>query len=1237
MTRLHASGLRAALLGAVAALAWAGPAPAQTNGAITILLQQARHWQEQNRPDLALLSFDRALAADPRNAEALAGAAQSQAALGNRQAAEALLARLRAVAPGAAGIAGTQEALRGAAVSRDAIDEARRLSRDGRVPEALTRYRDAFAGAPPPDVYAVEYWLTLAGTEGGWEEARRQLAALAARRPQDGRAQVAAAQVLTWREPTRAQGITELARLARDPATAAQAVQAWRQALLWLGTGPAAEGPLEAFLAVRPGDAAIERRLAEVRDPTRRAAEAGAATRQAGFDQLDANQLRDAARSFEAALARNPEDADALGGLGVVRLREGRAAEARGLLERAVAANPARAANWQSALDGASYSVELAEGRAQLRRGEFDAAEATLRRAVARNAADRTDAETLLGDIALRRNDAPAAEQRFRTALARRPGFQPAMQGLERALRQQGRTAEADALARQIRVASPATGGGGVSSNAARLRAEAARAPDAGTAAALLRAALADAPNDPWIRLDLARALARQGDGAEARAVIEAPLSQARVGSDALFAAALFAEEQGRLSDAAALIARVPPARRSPDMARLAQRTRVAAEVEDAAVAAATGGFDGRQRLLAIAARQDPTGATAAAVISAFGRMRDTRGADEAARVAMAVNRTPSPSARLAIGGALLGAGLETQAAAMVRGLESDPRLSAENRRQADAVLAGIAVRGADRANEAGDQAAGFDRLRPVLARSPDDPAANLALARLYQGAQRPAEAQRIADAVLARDPRNLVARAAAVDAAIAARDWRQAQTLIDEGRALAPNEARVSLMQARLSRAQGDGRAALRAARLAEEQRRAQIGEAMPFAFMPGAATDSNPFRSAGVTVGAPIARDPLSAEIAQEIEAAREQSATRFTASPYVRTRSGTPGLDRLNEVAMPIEASIGVPGIGGRMAATVTPVSISAGSLPGDLVSLQSFGANPIAYPGGMLPPRGDSAGGVALNLAYQRDWFRADVGSTPLGFRFNNVVGGVEVSPGLGGGWRVRVAGERRAVTDSLLSWAGQRDSLTGETWGGVIRSGGRAQVEYARGNGSLYAGGGYAVLQGTGVADNSRIEAGAGGSYAVLRRPDESVTLGVDLVYFAYDKNLRFFTLGQGGYFSPQSYTALNVPVDWRARSGDWSWRVGGSLGYAVWSEDSSPVFPNDPGLQAQLAAQGAQNPLLVVTNPSQSESGVIGSFRADLEYALTRDLALGAMLRYDRAANWNESRAGVYVRYRLDD
>lgn len=1230
--------LKATLLGAVAAMALAGPALAQGAGsALGILLQQARHWQEQNRPDLALRAYERVLATAPRNPEALAGAAEAQAALGNRAEAEALIARLRAVAPNASGV---EEATRGVTVDRGLIEEARRLSRDGRVPEALTRYRDAFSGGPPTDTFAVEYWLTLAGTEGGWDEARRELAGFAARRPQDVRANVAAAQVLTYREQTRAQGIARLASLARDPAAASQALPAWRQALLWLGANEAAERPIADYLAVRPDDVALQRRLAEIRDPALRAERAAGVPRAAGFQNLEANRLAEAAQGFEAALARNPQDADALGGLGVVRLRQGRAVEARGLLERAMTADPTRAGNWRQAFEGASYSVELAEAQQLFRRGQADAAELVARRAVAREAAtDRTDAESLLGDIALGRGDLSTAEARYRAALARRPGFQPALAGLEQALRRQNRTAEADEIARRIRLATPAGGGGGVTpGNAGRLRTEAARAPDAATATALLRAALAEAPNDPWVRLDLARALARQGQGTEARAIVEAPLTGARASSEAIFAAALFAEEQGRIVDAAALMGRVPPARRSPDMARLAARTRISTEVEEAAAAASVGGFEGRQRLLTLAARPDPTGATPSAVIRAFGRIGDARGAEEAARVALAVNRAPSAQARLALGGALLEAGQEQMAMTLVRGVEADGTLSTENRRQAEALLAGVAVRGADRANEAGDQATGFERLRPALARNPDDPSANMALARLYAGARRPQEAQQIAEAVLARDPRNLDARAGAVDAAIAAGDHRRAEALVDEARVLAPNEARVSLMQARLARARGDERGALQAARLAQEQRSAQIGQVVPMSYAPGAISAPNPFRgSAGVTVGAPASRDPLSAEIAREVERARDAAATRIVVAPTMRGRSGTNGLDRLEEVSIPIEASVSPRGIGGRFAASVTPVAISAGSLPLDLASLQSFGSNPVAFPGNMRRPLDDSASGVAFGASYQRDWFRADVGTTPIGFRTTNVVGGVELAPSLGGGWRVRMTGERRAVTDSLLSWAGARDGLTGQSWGSVVRTGGRAQVEYTQGPATFYAGGGYSVFQGENVRDNARVEAGAGMNYAVVRRPNEQVTVGLDLVYFAYDENLRFFTLGHGGYFSPQDYTAVNVPIDWRARSGDWSWRLGASVGYALWSEDRSPIFPNDPALQGALAARVGQDPRIQAFYPSQSEAGLVGSVRADLEYALTPDLALGATFRYDRSADWNEGRTGVYVRYRLPE
>jgi thioredoxin-like negative regulator of GroEL len=273
------------------------------------------------------------------------------------------------------------------------------------------------------------------------------------------------------------------------------------------------------------------------------------------------------------------------------------------------------------------------------------------------------------------------------------------------------------------------------------------------------------------VRLDLARLLRRQGRAAEGRALMDAAVAAAPASPDALYAAALFADEEGRLLEAADLIQRIPPARRSADMSRLLARARAQGEI--AAAAAGLPGVGARQQLLAIAARPDPTGATGAAVVRAFGAAGDTRGATEAARVALVPNR--GTAARIAVLGALIEAGAVDAARAEMAVLLASPGLSAEERRQVLALQDGAAIRAADALNERGDQAAAFEQLRPILTRDPEDRAANLALARLYAGAGRGAEAQRIAEAVLARDRADLDARAAAVDAALGGpRRWWQ-------------------------------------------------------------------------------------------------------------------------------------------------------------------------------------------------------------------------------------------------------------------------------------------------------------------------------------------------------------------------------------------------------------------------------------------------------------------------------
>jgi Tfp pilus assembly protein PilF len=1245
---------RQRLLAAVFGAALSVPAAAQDMRGIQALLDQANYWRLQNRPELVIRTLERVLAADPRNLDALAQSAQAQAQLGNRAAAEALLSRLRQIAPNDPRLSETDVTVRAATVDQGALAEARRLAQTGRTAEAVQRYRDLFRGAPVPDVYAVEFFQTLAGTEGGFEEARTGLTSFANRNPADTRGQLALAQVLTFRDSTRADGIRRLRQLADNPEASNTAIAAWRQALLWQGASRANVPELEAFLQRFPNDTAVAQRLEESRNPPPGAGDEGGLARIRGFEALNRGQIAAAEREFQAALALNANDADALGGIGLVRLRQGRFGDARSIIERAIAADPEARARYGRALDGAAGSAELASARSALQRGDLATAEANLRRAIQRESTDRADAEALLGDIALRRGDLQGAEQRYRAALARRPNLGQAASGLYEVQQQQGRFAEAEDIQRRLGIG---LGGDPATTRSNALRQEAQRAADPAQQAQLLAEAVRVDPNNPWARLDLARLLASVGRNAEGRQIVEGPALQ--TGSpEALFAAALFAESDNRPSDATALISRVPDRLRSADMQRLLQRTRVLAEADQAlALYNAGRRAEGRQLLVSIASRRDPTGASASAALRAFSLVNDRQGAVEAGRAFLANNPNATGSARVAVAGSLLGAGATEEANLLARTLETAPGLSAEDRRQAAAVQTGLAIRQADRLNERGDQAAAFDALAPALQRDPGSVPANLALARLYQGAGQPRQAQAITEGILQRDPTSLDARLGAVEAAISARDFGRAEALLVEARAFNPNDPRVSLLEARIARANGNSSRALRALELAAEQRRAQ-------GFVPDTpvqdgtvGTFDNPFRRlsrAGAIGGASaFQNDPLSNDIARELTAVRDETAARLQGGLGFRTRTGTSGFDRLEEYSAPVDMSFSPPRLGGRVTLSMTPTNINSGQIDTtNLQTLRNYGYNAIAPALSQqqqntqvsqavrdaFRARDTSASGIGLGLAYSRGAFSADIGTSPIGFRRQNILGGIEIAPAITNNFRIRLIAEQRSVTDSLLSWSGARDPSTGRTWGGVVRTGGRVQFEYVTGPLAVYMLGGYSAYTGTNTARNNRFEVGAGAQYALWRLPDEELTLGLDLVYFGFDNNQRLFSFGNGGYFSPQSYFSAGIPIDYRRRSGNLAWRIGGTIGYQSFREDTAPFFPRDALAQAQLESQlqGQNSTGIRAVQPGQSQSGVIGGLRGDIEYAVTPNFRIGGLLRYERTGNWEEARGLVFARYRFD-
>ena len=503
-------------------------AKTETSDAERVLIERARYWRGRNRPELAAQALDRLLAADPSSLHGLYEKGMLAASLGNGGEAQQYLARLRSAHPNASTqIAQLERAAQQGQVSRTDVDQARRLAQTGSFDQAARRYQQAFRGTPPPEQYSLEYYQTLAGTTAGFEEGRRGLQDLA--KSGDPQARLALARTLTYREGTRRDGVRQLQELTRVPAVSAEATSAWRQALLWLGRGPQDKALYEAYLAAHPSDGEIRSRRegAVAQAPTVRSAaparSAGpdprARLRAEAFGELNAGDLNDAEAGFQQALRARPSDPDALAGLGIVRLRQDRFAEARDLLGRASRDAAARR-KYGEAYEAAYFWAGMDDAEAAYDSGRYDQAEATLNNLLRRNYRDGHHARRLLGDIYAKQGREDLAERQYHAALQAAPDDAAAMTGLFNVYTAQNRTQDALNVAARLESSSAATSTS-VQSGTLRLRAkqyELSGEDDAAFAA--YQDGIVVDPTDPWLRLDFARFLARRGEQGQANAMI---------------------------------------------------------------------------------------------------------------------------------------------------------------------------------------------------------------------------------------------------------------------------------------------------------------------------------------------------------------------------------------------------------------------------------------------------------------------------------------------------------------------------------------------------------------------------------------------------------------------------------------------------------------------------------------------------------------------------------------------
>jgi tetratricopeptide (TPR) repeat protein len=1218
----------------------AGPADVRsTGGAATAnLTEQAQFWQQQGQSERALQSYERLLAVEPNNLEALAGAVETAALSNQTAAAQRYLQQFRRIAPQDPRLPRVTDLVRLLNEDAETLAAARSLAAAGRGAEAVARYRQLFRDGNIPSALSAEYFQVLAGSsEGGYREATQQLGQRVQAAPNDERLALTYAQILTYREDTRADGVDRLQQLAARPGVRGPARAAWRQGLLWLGEDPETGVRIEQYLATFPGDRELEAKMRA----SQRGMAPGQEARLLAWGDVDRRNYAEAERQFNAAIALDGNDAEAVLGLAVLRKIQNRMGEAQRLLERAIALSPDRAEEftrsvgdltpYQNLRGGGGSGGRIAVGPSvlgwrALTSGDLDGADRFARRALSGRGQERLDAEMILGQVALQRQDFITAEARFRNALALRPNLRDAQTGLYFALTGQNRIAEADALQREAGLSIAGAG----AARAVALRDRATLIDDPEQRLAALRQALTADPGNAWVRMDVVRQLRALDRLEEARA-LQAQMEQ-DTSSDASTAAALLAVEDERYGAVVALLDRVPVRLRNSDTNRLLATARREYEVRQVERQVREGRPGAADALLALANRRDPAFASGPAVVRAFARLGDSRGAGLAARAALSANPMTTAQNRIELASALLDANRMEDAAALTNPLAADSRISAETRRELARVMETGAVQQTDALNYRQAPEEGYQALRPNLEAQPNSVPLNMALVRLYISANRYDEARQLAQAVLDREPRNLLARVTMIDVAAAQGRFREAEGLLAETSFFYPGDNQVLMAESRLARARGDYVRTLQvlervASRRLEHLRQSgQIVEAEQTAqaFSPTRRTTTSPLT------------DPTSVQIATELVRARDEAATWLQAGIQIQNRTGEAGLSRALTVVAPVEVSTPVPGIGGRVVVGLDTVSMNAGRIGSSLAAQRQFGTNPLLAPADFRRPNA-AVDGYALRLTYMRNNFRTDIGSTPMGFANPTVVGGVEVVPRINEQFRVRVTFERRAMTDSILSYAGQRERNFTVNWGGVVRTGGRVQLEYTpAGRWGAYAGVGGYMIDGQNVQSNKRIEASVGAYYNLFRTPSQSLTLATGAFYTGYDNNLSGFTFGHGGYFSPQQSILGQVQAEYMARWGDWSFRGVGSVGYQNYRTSSNAVFPTNSAMQAQLEQAALSDSSLATRIPGQRSDGPTGSVFANLEYAINPNLRVGAAGRYERVGNYEEGVGFFYLRWRLD-
>lgn len=337
------------------------------------------------------------------------------------------------------------------------------------------------------------------------------------------------------------------------------------------------------------------------------------------------------------------------------------------------------------------------------------------------------------------------------------------------------------------------------------------------------------------------------------------------------------------------------------------------------------------------------------------------------------------------------------------------------------------------------------------------------------------------------------------------------------------------------------------------------------------------------------------------------------------------GTPGFSDLR--ALDTMAHADFPMWNGRAFLRNDFIKLNAGDFVTDNngVHFEDFGTCNI---NGCSTGLSQTATGNSFAAGWANNTWIMDIGTSPLGFPVQNIVGGIGYSGDFNHiSWTL--LGSRRPITNSLLSFAGTTDPATGIVWGGVVATGPLLALSYDTGGSHGFWGNIEAdTLTGKNVVTNQRIRLMDGYYYKFINEDNRRATIGLNNMIWHYQKDLSGYTLGQGGYYSPKSYISLGIPLYYRQRTANWSFEIGGTTSWTWSSSSDSYAYPLS-NLSSAIAGNNS-------FSQGGNSSGLGYTFLFLVERRLTSHFFLGAGVDIQRSRDYTPSHILAYLRYSLD-